>query len=101
MVLWKVSTQAWTVRSVECEGTWPKRDADGDTVFVNTHFEDEGDAWTHLLREAEAVVSVYARALAQARGEVRRIEEALGDAANALESARQNRDHAKLAKGGV
>lgn len=32
----------------------PHRDDDGKEIFENTHFLEEGEAWSYLLRDAEA-----------------------------------------------
>lgn len=47
---------------VECETPgWPNRDIDGNTMYDNTHFPTEAEAWKRVLAEADAHVEMEAR----------------------------------------
>ena len=55
--LFKFDLKTGTVTPVECESTkWLTKDADGATIYENTHFKKEADAWEALEREARAWV---------------------------------------------
>lgn len=67
-ILFKFDLKTGTVRPVECESTeWPGTDADGATIYENTHFKAEADAWAALEREAQAWVHSGARTLEDLR----------------------------------
>ena len=73
----------WTVREVEGE-PWPGKDREGDTCYVNTHFDNEPAAWASLEAEAKAWLSLAASGLKQAREDVARREQECAEAALAL-----------------
>lgn len=83
MKLWKRDTQAWTVREVEGE-PWPGKDSEGDTCYVNTHFDNEPAAWASLEAEAKAWLSLATGGLKQVREDVARREKECAEAALAL-----------------
>lgn len=83
MRLYKVDTEAWTVREVEGE-SWPGNDSDGDTCYENTHFVDEAEAWAKLRAEVETGVSLAGRAVAQAKAALAAAEKEAGRMAEAF-----------------
>lgn len=64
MRLFKIDPERATVTEVEGE-PWPGKDSEGDTVYENTHFPCEEDAWDRLKGEVEAGVKLGASRLAQ------------------------------------
>jgi len=86
VTVWKVDTQAWDVREVECPSgaTWPKRDAEGDTICVNTHYDNREAAIRQLVAQAEAGIHLSAGAVERAQ---RAVERAREEAANAVVAA--------------
>ena len=89
MKLWKRDTKAWTVRQVDGE-PWPGKDEDGDTCYVNTHFECEADAWERLYAEASAFVSLSGRDVETAEQALAKARVDAGEAAKAFQKVRDN-----------
>jgi hypothetical protein len=58
--LYRADTTLLNVLRVECpDGTKNAvQDADGCTIYVNTHFKTEAEAWRRLMDEVEAGVSL-------------------------------------------
>jgi hypothetical protein len=57
--LYRADTTLLTVVKAECpDDPWGELDADGCTIYVNTHFKTEAEAWEKLMREVEAGVSL-------------------------------------------
>ncbi len=83
MKLWKRDTKNWTVRQVEGD-PWPGSDSEGDKCYVNTHFDNEAEAWEQLHAEAKAWLSLSVRSLNDARATVTKYEKESADAAVAL-----------------
>lgn len=90
MIVFKTDTQRWTVRPVE-GGSFPARDADGDTCYDNTHFKREADAWDKLEREVEALVAIVGRQVVSCREQLSSAERAAADAVVALGVVREGR----------
>lgn len=63
-ILFKFDLKTGTVSPVECASTdYLEKDADGATIYENTHFQEEPDAWEALEQEAHAWVKSGARTL--------------------------------------
>lgn len=67
--------------------SYPNRDADGDTIFENTHFLNLDAAWEYHLAEHRAGQSIAAGNLEYARAELEKREKLLCDAALAYSAA--------------
>ena len=67
--LYRADTTLLTVVRVECpDGTkYPADDADGETIYDNTHFPTESEAWRRLMSEAQAGVSLAGSRVKDAR----------------------------------
>jgi len=52
----------------------PNKTTDGETMFINTHFLSEGDAWDSLLKGWEAGVRIYTRLVEQSKQELQNNE---------------------------
>jgi hypothetical protein len=88
---WFADTATLRPRAVTCvERTAGTRDSEGNTMFVNTHFATEAEAWTKILREAKAGQSLAA-------GELRRCRERAEQATKAVADAALERDSAERA----
>lgn len=57
---------------VHCEHSGSGPDAYGDTQYDNTHFDTEEEAWESGRASVEAAVSLAARAVKQAEGQLTR-----------------------------
>lgn len=57
---------------VECKHGWPNNDAEGRPQYVNTHFDDEREAWESVWANVEAGVSIERRAVVQLTAELAR-----------------------------
>ena len=71
--LYRADTTLLTVVRVECPDG-PKNaveDADGCTIYVNTHFPTEAEAWERLMREVEAGVSLAGSRVLEVRSRLR------------------------------
>lgn len=68
---------------------FPNLDADGETQYDNTHFQDESDAWARLVAEFQAALSVNTKNVVSARNELALREKFLADDAIILERVRQ------------
>lgn len=67
---------------------YPNPDADGETQYVNTHFEDEGNAWAALVRELEAALSVGTKNIIRLTQELNKAKDGLSSTAILLENAK-------------
>lgn len=83
-------------RQVECEVfAHPHNDAEGDTIYVNTHFATEAEAWEASEAEAAAHVSLAASGVKHARSALAKAEKEAADAAvhfATIRDARRRRD---------
>lgn len=76
--------------AVECEvPSYPHCDADGKTIFVNTHFLSEAEAWDRVVSEHDAGLSMEARRVKNLRAELAEAEKQLADAAILATDARE------------
>jgi hypothetical protein len=76
---------------------WPNKDADGNTIYENTHFLKAEDAWPVLLREHEAGVSLHCSQVNQLRHQLRKAESDLVEATLHNEAAiKKQRDWARI-----
>ena len=83
--LWKSkydeATATASLIEVECpNGRWPAVDADGETVFDNSHFNTREEAFAHRLRDAECMILFNARNVADLRQRMRDAEKYAADA---------------------
>jgi hypothetical protein len=76
---WRVDYAAWNVRPVECPDgiEWPEKDADGETIYDNTHFADHARAVAKLHSNAKASISLDRDAIARAEKEIRRLKDVI------------------------
>lgn len=76
---------------VECPvGGYPNQDANGKVQFVNTHFDAKGDAWKHLLDNANAGVSLAASAVREVRSRLAKAEKELVEETLLAQAAKDN-----------
>ena len=62
----------------ECEEFgYPNKTTDGETMFINTHFLSEGEAWDSLLDGWEAGVRIHKRLVEQAKADLVKWESGL------------------------
>ena len=90
--LWKYridkDAQEFVVVEVECpNGRFPERDADGETVYDNTHFDTRAQAVRACHDSATAQCRYIALSIRSARDHLQRLEMDAADACVFLESA--------------
>lgn len=83
--LWKSkydeATATASLIEVECpNGRWPAVDADGETVFDNSHFNTREEAFAHRLHDAECVARFRAGQINELRQRLRDGEKRAADA---------------------
>lgn len=81
-----------TVKAVECEKpSYPHTDADGDTIYENSHFKTEAEAWKVLEENAAAWVRSTAQDLERTRKHEAQLTRDLADRALALTQVQERR----------
>lgn len=83
MKLFKRDTTKWEVRQVDGE-PYPGEDSEGEKCYINTHFENESDAWDSLKSNVEAYVEMSARRIEDAKIELAKAEKQAAEAACAI-----------------
>lgn len=73
MKLYRYDTKTASVIQTEGEG-WLDADTDGNTIYENTHFKTEREAWDYMLRDAEAGVKLDADNVHRRRIELAKAE---------------------------
>ncbi len=77
--------------AVECEVPgYPNLDANGATMYENTHFADEAAAWAQVLAECYAGESLDASAVIRVEEELKHRKDRLVRSAIAAVEAREN-----------
>jgi hypothetical protein len=96
---WRAAVKVWKLtsenipREVECEVfKYPHTDADGDTIFENTHWLTEAEAWDYALTDANARISLAARSVRDARQRLAQEEKEAADAALMLAAVLAGRE---------
>ena len=80
MKMWKVTIKAPAPIEVECpKPCYPNVDSDGDTIYSNTHFPDEGEAWERLIAESDAWIEMSASRIVTARADLQSREKESAD----------------------
>ena len=90
-LMWRADAKQ--LRAVKVEGPdslYPHDDEDNRKIYESTHFETEDKAWRHLLRDAEAAVSIAGHGIKDSETWLRNARERAGDAA---------RNYAKVVEG--
>jgi hypothetical protein len=71
-----------------------ERDAKGRKVYVNSHYETLEEAWEHLVKDADAQVSLAGRDVDNARQSLNRAYKEAGEACARWRKIRDNmKDH--------
>jgi hypothetical protein len=70
---------------------WPARDAEGQMIFENTHFLDKERAWSYLIANREAHVSLSCMDVETRRHGLKKAEAELVEATLLLERAKKAR----------
>lgn len=83
---WKLNEDTNIPQPVECSQIGhPYVDAEGDTQYDNTHFDDEDTAWRRGHDEILARLSLIGGDVRRAREELARVQRDAADAAVVLE----------------
>jgi hypothetical protein len=73
--VWKADRSKTAPIQVECEVfSWPNQDADGETIYDNSHFTNEDDAWETIIANHKAGVSLACMEVNQLRSELTKAE---------------------------
>jgi hypothetical protein len=90
VIWWKFNYGEDAPRAVEGPAVgWPSYDADGEQMFLNSHFDTEEKAWRSALDNAKAGVSLSTTRLRRAEEELRDATQYLAnDAARFIELER-------------
>ena len=72
--LWRADEAAMRPVLVECPKGRDGNDADGVEIFSNTHYEDEGDAWEHLIASSIAGSKITGGNVTRIRADLRAAE---------------------------
>ena len=94
MKLWKArgGDEDPGIIEVECpKGRYPACDADGETIFDNTHFDTEAEAWERLAGDAAAGLSMTTGHVVDLRTRLAKAEREVVDAAVFNELVRTRR----------
>ena len=87
--LYRADTTLLNVLRVECpEDPWGELDADGCTIYVNTHFTTEAEAWRRLMDEVEAGVSLAGSRVLEVRSRLQDANQYAADQAAEYTTAR-------------
>lgn len=80
MLMYRVDPSQSSPVPVECPiPTWPNTDADGDTIYINTHFASIDEAWEKLQAEVDAGVSLGCCRVNELRRQLADAEKSLVD----------------------
>ena len=83
--MWRADMTTWDVVEVACpNGLWPAKDADGVSIFDNTHFPSYEEALTKLTAEAKAYLKLSHDALKAAEENWQTASAGAADAVHAL-----------------
>lgn len=70
-LLWKRHKTEPRPVEVECPvPAWPHRDADGDTIYVNSHFTTEEECWEFLRTDILAGIQLSGDAVRRAKADL-------------------------------
>ena len=69
------------VVEVECpEGMkYPLHDADGDTIYINSHYATKQEAYVKAIEDCDAGISLAASSIESHRNSIRKLQEAMSD----------------------
>lgn len=82
MIVYKWDFETPRPIPVECETPgFPNRDADGDTMYVNTHYATEEEAWGSLVEDRKAGLSLSTRSMRELQRRLKAETEAVAEAA--------------------
>lgn len=77
---------------------YPNLDADGETQYENTHFEDLGKAWDALVLELDAGVKFSTKDVISAQDSLTKSQKRLSEYAILLFNAKEGREKFLLKK---
>ena len=75
-----------------CRDMLSQNDADGRTIYDNSHFDTEADAWGSLMSDAEAWVSMSGRDIKADKIRLAKAREVAGDAAERFVDVKRGMD---------
>lgn len=96
MLMYRADSKCSAPVPVECpEPTWPASDADGRTIYVNTHFASIDEAWERLQAEVDAGVSLGCCRVNDLRRQLAEAEKHLVDDTLQAQAVREARKDAE------
>lgn len=76
MIAYKVKDL--TVIEVQCKSlSYPKKDSDSDTIYINTHFETYEEAYNQAIAECEAGIHLVASDIEHHQFAIQRLKDEL------------------------
>ena len=93
LYLYRADTKQLKPVRVACpHGRYPAKDADGETVYANTHFANEKAAWEHIHDDVMAEISLAGCGVETARAELLQANQRAADVAIEYSTYRENLD---------
>jgi len=87
LIMYRADNDEWRVIQVECpNGLHPANDADGKTIYENTHFKTSKEAWKRLQREAQAWLSLALGNQRRIKGDLEEANDNIIKASTALDN---------------
>lgn len=82
--MWRADKEKWEPVLVACpNGLYPEKDADGISIFENSHFESKALAWEFLLLESEAWVCLSGNDVVRVENTLAQVRSEAAEAAKA------------------
>ena len=89
LMMWRADNTLWRPVHVVCpHGLYPSRDAEGHSIYENTHFFEKSEAWNKLLSESEAWVKLTGKDVLNAEKTLRKTKDIAAQAAKAFSLVR-------------
>ena len=79
---------------------YPNKTTNGETMFENTHFKTEAEAWKSILASVKAGIMLVGGGVRNAEEELGRLRKQAGDRAKAFEEAHMKYDVWKMENSG-
>ena len=91
MIVWKADYSKSEPTPVECEVFgYPNKDANGDTMFANSHYATKEEAWEHIINNLQAGMKMRARDRRDSQERLQRITTELADISQRFVEAKES-----------
>jgi hypothetical protein len=93
VIRWYAGSDVVEPEAVECPVVgFPERDSKGRIQYENSHYNEQADAWGHILANAEAWVGLAGTSVASSRRALEKANEQAGEAAEHFARVRRGFD---------